>query len=110
MFIRCRWLISLNARLVAADDCSVRGVLAEPAATSEPVSIDARHLRYFVEDEELFAPQAKPASGLTMVTSIGATLKERKRIVVIRRASSRDTAIPLADEQQGDEANGSTLP
>jgi hypothetical protein len=31
------------------------------------------------------------------------SLKERKRIIVVRRASSRDTAIPLADERRSDD-------
>ena len=32
-------------------------------------------------------------------------LKDRKRIIVIRRASSRDTTIPLADERWKDDNN-----
>ncbi|MET0483595.1 MAG: hypothetical protein ABWZ27_11850 [Aestuariivirgaceae bacterium] len=76
---------------------------------SESVTIDARHLRYFIEDEELFAPPAKPASGLPVVTSMTGALKERKRIIVIRRASSRDTAIPLADERRSED-EGATQP
>jgi hypothetical protein len=65
--------------------------------------IDARHLRYFIEDEELFAPPAKPKSGLPVVAPVVETLKDRKRIIVIRRASSRDTLIPLADERSKDD-------
>jgi hypothetical protein len=79
----------------------------------EPVAIDARNLRYFIEDEELFAPPGKPSSGLPVVTPMTGTLKDRKRIIVIRRASSRDTAIPLADERrEEDEAppERTTLP
>ena len=70
--------------------------------SSEAVAIDVRHLRYFIEDEEMFAPPAKPASGLPMVTPMTGALKERKRIIVVRRASSRDTAIPLADERRSE--------
>jgi hypothetical protein len=73
--------------------------------SSEAVAIDARHLRYFIEDEELFAPPAKPASDLPMVTPMSGALKDRKRIIVIRRNSSRDTAIPLADEHRSDDEN-----
>jgi hypothetical protein len=71
--------------------------------SSAPVAIDARHLRYFIEDEELFALPAKPASGLPVVTAMTGPLKDRKRIIVVRRASSRDTAIPLADERRSDD-------
>ena len=70
---------------------------------AESVTIDARHLRYFLEDEELFAPPAKPASGLPVVTPMAGALKERKRIIVVRRASSRDTAIPLDDDRRSDD-------
>src|SRR6476469_1279787 len=56
--------------------------------------IDARHLRYFIEDEELFAPPARPKSGLPTVAPTVEMLKDRKRIIVVRRASSRDTTIP----------------
>ena len=38
-----------------------------------------------------------------VVTPMTGTLKDRKRIIVIRRASSRDTAIPLADERRGED-------
>jgi hypothetical protein len=65
--------------------------------------IDARHLRYFIEDEELFAPPPKPKSGLPVVAPSPETLKDRKRIIVVRRASSRDTLIPLADERRDDD-------
>lgn len=85
----------------------------DPDRSSEPVAIDARNLRYFIEDEELFAPPGKPSSGLPVVTPMTGTLKDRKRIIVIRRASSRDTAIPLADERrEEDEAppERTTLP
>src|SRR5262245_45600774 len=75
----------------------------DPDGSSAAVAIDARHLRYFIEDEELFAPPAKPASGLPVVTPMTGALKDRKRIIVIRRASSRDTAIPLADERRSDD-------
>ena len=71
--------------------------------SSEAVAIDARHLRYFIEDEELFAPPAKPTSGLPVVTPMTGALKDRKRIIVIRRASSRDAAIPLADERRSED-------
>jgi hypothetical protein len=71
--------------------------------SSEAVAIDVRHLRYFIEDEEMFAPPAKPASGLPVVTPMTGALKERKRIIVVRRASSRDTAIPLADERRSED-------
>jgi hypothetical protein len=71
--------------------------------SSEAVAIDARHLRYFIEDEEIFAPPAKSASGLPAVTPMTGALKDRKRIIVVRRASSRDTAIPLADERRSDD-------
>jgi hypothetical protein len=72
---------------------------------SENPAIDARHLRYFIEDEDLFAPPAKPASGLPVVTPMTGTLKERKRIIIVRRASSRDTTIPLADERRNEDEN-----
>jgi hypothetical protein len=70
--------------------------------SSGAVAIDARNLRYFIEDEELFAPPEKPASGLPAVSPKTGAPKDRKRIIVIRRASSRDTAIPLADERRSD--------
>ena len=38
--MRWRWSKSLSARLVAAEEVWVSGVLAEPAATSDPVSMD----------------------------------------------------------------------
>jgi hypothetical protein len=72
---------------------------------SENPAIDARHLRYFIEDEDLFAPPAKPASGLPVVTPMTGTLKERKRIIIVRRASSRDTTIPLADDRRNEDEN-----
>jgi hypothetical protein len=75
----------------------------DPDRSTAAVAIDARHLRYFIEDEELFAAPAKPASGLPVVTPMTGPLKDRKRIIVIRRASSRDTAIPLADERRSDD-------
>jgi hypothetical protein len=37
------------------------------------------------------------------VAPVVETLKDRKRIIVIRRASSRDTLIPLADERSKDD-------
>jgi hypothetical protein len=79
----------------------------EPEASEDEQTgdlvIDARHLRYFIEDEELFAPPAKPKSGLPVVAPSPETLKDRKRIIVIRRASSRDTLIPLADERRDED-------
>src|SRR4051794_38667975 len=81
----------------------------EPQETADAqqrdLIIDARHLRYFVEDEELFAAPAKPKSGLPTVAPLVEMLKDRKRIIVIRRASSRDTTIPLADERWKDDNN-----
>jgi len=76
---------------------------SQPSEEEQPgdLIIDARHLRFFIEDEELFAPPAKPRSGLPVVASPAETLKDRKRIIVVRRASSRDTLIPLADERGG---------
>ena len=80
---------------------------AQASADEQPgdLVIDARHLRYFIEDEELFAPPARPKSGLPTVAPMVEMLKDRKRIIVIRRASSRDTTIPLADERWKDDNN-----
>jgi hypothetical protein len=75
----------------------------DPDRSSAAVAIDARHLRYFIDDEELFAAPAKPASGLPVVTPMTGPPKDRKRIIVIRRATSLDTAIPLADERRSDD-------
>ena len=72
------------------------------APASQPTALDTRHLRYFTEDEDLFAPVSKVLSGLPVVGG-GETLKDRKRIIVIRRSSSRDAAIPLADDHQDEE-------
>ena len=80
---------------------------AQASADEQPgdLVIDARHLRYFIEDEELFAPPERPKSGLPTVAPMVEMLKDRKRIIVIRRASSRDTTIPLADERWKDDNN-----
>ena len=81
--------------------------IAEPTEEITPADlvIDARHLRYFIEDEDLFTPPAKPKSGLAIATPMVPTPQDRKRIIVIRRASSHDTTHPARRRAPKDDNN-----
>jgi len=78
-------------------------------------ALSARNLRYFKGDEELFAAGSAPSAPLTVVGEVQPSAPiasvqgeaalpvedTRDRIVFIRRASSRETSIPLADGAEG---------
>jgi hypothetical protein len=106
----------------------IDGMLADKSVTgANPMA--AESLQYFEGDEELFesapapAPDAAPARSLMVVadrpdqepaarttterpSASAPEAEPRDRIVFIRRASSRETSIPLADEDD-DEAPAS---
>ena len=94
----------------------VDGLLADRAG--DGAALTAESLKYFEGDEDLFepAPPAAPASPLMVVGETQGRPPDRKqpgqteasapkgdpkdRIVFIRRASSQETSIPLADEAE----------
>lgn len=92
----------------------VEGLLAHRAGDGAALTADS--LKYFEGDEDLFdpAPAAAPSASLTVVGETQGRLPDRRqagqaeapkrdpkdRIVFIRRASSEETAIPLADETE----------
>jgi hypothetical protein len=94
----------------------VDGLLAHRAG--DGAALTAESLKYFEGDEDLFEPAAAaaPALPLMVVGETQGRLPDRKqpgqteasaprgdpkdRIVFIRRASSQETSIPLADEAE----------
>ena len=92
----------------------VDGLLAD--RSGDGAALTAESLKYFEGDEDLFepAPAAAPSAPLTVVGEtqerlLGRTQQPeasapKDRIVFIRRASSDETSIPLADEAE-DAAN-----
>jgi hypothetical protein len=71
-------------------------------------ALTVKNLRYFRDDEDLFVTGSAPSEPLTVAGEdqggAGTSVPKgdpKDRIVFIRRASSRETSIPLADEADG---------
>ena len=86
----------------------IDGLLADRSDGNAPLT--AENLNYFEGDESLFEPNPGPSPSLAVVgeENSGAAPvpapkgDPRDRIVFIRRASSKETSIPLVDEADDD--------
>jgi len=83
----------------------IDGLLADRSGgEAAEATLTARNLRFFREDEDLFVtgqPHTVAGEDDGQARSSAPTGDPKDRIVFIRRASSLETSIPLADEADG---------
>ena len=75
-----------------------------PGGDAADAALPAKNLRYFSDDEDLFVtaqPLTLAGEAEGQARSSAPAGDPKDRIVFIRRASSQETSIPLADEAEG---------